>query len=407
MKRLRDFFISICLVVLNSLTASAQAPAANNTAQPAATDSIAISLLTCSPGNEVWSLYGHTAIRFQIPSQGVDLAINYGMFNFSQKNFVLRFVFGLTDYEMGIVSFGLFLSEYAHQGRGVTEQHLNLSEKEKKAIAAALSRNYEPENRVYRYNYFYDNCTTRARDILLDNLDGKVVYAANKNTSPSYRQMIHQWNDAHRWARMGNDLLLGIKADAPTNRAQQQFLPDTLRSDFSHAIVVTAQGERHPLVDTTFAVLQPYSDESSTNTDVWDALSPRIVFGIFAVALLIVALFEAKHKKTLWAIDAILLTADGLAGLVLLAMVFSQHPTVNANLQILLLNPLSILFVYPAVRQRVKHLCHWYWKAYLACLVLFLIGNFFQDYAEGMNILALTLMMRCWTNIKTLSPKGK
>ena len=116
---------------------------------------------------------------------------------------------------------------------------------------------------------------------------------------------------------------------------------------------------------------------------------------------------ELKRKKPFWFIDATLLTTDGLAGLILFAMVFSQHPTVNLNLQILLLNPLSIIFAYSIIRQQIKGLCHWYWKVLLACLVLFLLGNIFQDYAEGMNILALTLMVRCIINIKTLRTKGK
>lgn len=105
MKRFKDFFITICLVVLSSLTTYAQTQVTNESARQTAADDITISLLTCSPGSQVWSLYGHTAIRFQDPAHDVDLAINYGMFNFNQKNFIARFVFGITDYEMGIEPF--------------------------------------------------------------------------------------------------------------------------------------------------------------------------------------------------------------------------------------------------------------------------------------------------------------
>ena len=173
MKRFKDFFITICLVVLSSLTTYAQTQVTNESARQTAADDITISLLTCSPGSQVWSLYGHTAIRFQDPAHDVDLAINYGMFNFNQKNFIARFVFGITDYEMGIEPFAFFLQEYARNGRGVIGQRLNLTTKEKEAIADALNNNYKPANRVYRYNYFYDNCTTRARDILVNNIDGQ------------------------------------------------------------------------------------------------------------------------------------------------------------------------------------------------------------------------------------------
>ncbi len=402
MKRFKDFFISFCLVVFISLTTRAQALSGNDSIQPLSGDSITVSLLTCSPGHQVWSLYGHTAIRLQDTANDMDLAINYGMFNFQQKNFVLRFVFGLTDYEMGIEPFQMFLLEYARSGRGVVAQRLNLTGAEKEAVAAAIYRNYEPANRVYRYNYFYDNCTTRARDILTAHLDGHVEYAVNADIDNTYRQLIHQWNTDHRWARFGNDLLLGVKADAPTDRSQQQFLPDTLRADFAHATLVAADGKHRPLVDSTFVVLQPNAANAHIGRDVWDSVSPTMVFGALALLVLALSIVEVKRKKPFWLVDVVLLTLDALAGLVLLAMVFSQHPTVSFNLQILLLNPLSAIFVYPAISQQLHHRCHWYWKVLLVCVALCLIGNIFQDYAEGMNLLALTLMVRCWVNIRTL-----
>lgn len=401
MKRLKDFFLIIYLAVFVSLTANAQAQSQNSPKDDAALDSISISLLTCSPGSEVWSLYGHTAIRFQDPNHGMDLAVNYGMFNFRQKYFILRFVFGLTDYEMGIEPFQLFVSEYAQSGRGVIEQRLNLTNAEKMAIATAISKNYEPANRTYRYNYFYDNCTTRARDILVNHINGHVEYA-HDNCQTSYRQMIHQWNAQHRWARFGNDLLLGVKADSPTDQEQQQFLPDTLRKDFASAVIIDPTGARRPLVLSTFEVLKPNST-SAEESDVWETFSPSLLLSIACALVILLSLVEWKRRKPFWLVDAILLTLDGLAGFILLAMVFSQHPTVNLNLQILLLNPLSIIFAYVTIRQQIKGYCHWYWKALFVFVILFFLGNIFQEYAEGMNILALTLMVRCLVNIRTLN----
>ena len=406
MKRLKDFFITMCMVVFASLTTNAETQPQNSQDGLVDSDSITISLLTCSPGSEVWSLSGHTATLLQNPAHEMDLAINYGMFNFHQKNFVLRFVFGLTDYEMGIEPFQTFLQEYAHSGRGVLEQRLNLTHEEKIAIASALYRNYEPSNRTYRYNYFYDNCTTRARDIITGNLNGHVEYT-NTLYDSSYRKMIHQWNAQHRWARFGNDLLLGIKADAHVDQAQQQFLPDTLRKDFATAVIINSAGNRRPLVDSTFEILKPVSANAHTETDIWDTLSPRIVFSLFGVIVVLFSLSEWKRRKPYWLTDTIILTLDGLAGLILLAMVFSEHPTVSLNLQILLLNPLFIIFAYLSIKQRFKDRCHWCWKLQLGFIILFFLGNIFQNYAEGMNILALTLMVRCILNIRALSANTK
>ena len=238
MKRLDSLLRILFLAVFVFLTPGVRAT--GDGSRDHGMDSVEISLLTCSPGNEVWSLYGHTAIRLRDPARQQDLAVNYGMFSFGQKYFALRFVFGITDYEMGIQPFPMFLMEYARNGRGVVQQTLRLSPGEKAAILQAVYENYLPANRTYRYNYFYDNCTTRARDMLVGHLDGRVAYAVDPAVTTSYRDMIHQWNAGHRWARFGNDLLLGVRADAPTDHAQQQFLPDSLRHDFARATVIDA-----------------------------------------------------------------------------------------------------------------------------------------------------------------------
>ena len=124
---------------------------------------ISVGFITCGPGPEVYSLYGHTALHFKDTSRGTDVAVNWGMFSFSKPNFVLRFVFGLTDYEIGIQDFSYFCEAYRYEHRWVKEQQLDLTPREKLLIAEAIEENYRPENREYRYNYFYDNCTTRAR----------------------------------------------------------------------------------------------------------------------------------------------------------------------------------------------------------------------------------------------------
>ena len=117
-------------------------------------DSVEVSLLTCSPHTEVYSLYGHTAIRYRNAATGEDWAFNYGVFNFRKPFFALRFAFGLTDYELGVIPYEYFEEEYRKTGRQVTEQVLNMTSDEKQRLYDALRINYLPENRVYRYNYF-------------------------------------------------------------------------------------------------------------------------------------------------------------------------------------------------------------------------------------------------------------
>ena len=197
-------------------------------------DSIQISLLTCSPGKEVWAQYGHTAIRYYDKESGEDLAINYGIFSLDQTYFIPRFVLGMTDYRMGVQPMDMFLAQYSYEGRGVVEQVLNLSFEDKEVIYKALQENMKPENVVYRYNYFFDNCTTRARDMLVNHLHGKVVYPPAEENA-TFRSMIHKWNNKYEWAQFGEDLLLGVNADRKTTKSEQQFLPENLRSDFDKA----------------------------------------------------------------------------------------------------------------------------------------------------------------------------
>ena len=138
-------------------------------------ESIRFSLLTCAPGQVVYELFGHTAIRYQNFTRGTDIVFNYGMFDFDAPNFEYRFVKGQADYQLGVNSIEGFKRSYARRGSSVYEQELNLSLVEKQNLQQALFVNYQPENRVYRYNYFYNNCTTCARDQIEKCVQGKVV----------------------------------------------------------------------------------------------------------------------------------------------------------------------------------------------------------------------------------------
>ena len=391
MKQKNSFFSRLFLLVWGILStiqvmANAETPQDNLEKY----DSIEVSLLTCSPHEEIYSLYGHTALRWHDlhqsgPSAGNDIAFNWGIFNFNKPYFVIRFVFGLTDYELGIMPFQYFCTYYEKWGSSVTEQVLNLSNEEKMKLEAALQKNLQPENRIYRYNYFYDNCSTRPRNIIEECINGKVEYAQHEDYTPSYREMVGVCTRNHPWGTFGNDILLGIKADFKTDMRQQEFLPDNLLYDFDRAQIY-ADGTYRPLVKERRMVVLPgvqiiENDFPLTPTEC-------------AVILLLIALLlrglEWKLKKVFVWWDVLLMLAQGLAGCVLFAMIFSQHPTTSLNLQILLLNPLPLFFIPSIIRGKKTK-----WQNLLLVLVvLFFIGSLFQHYAEGMLILALSLLSR-------------
>ena len=378
MKKGLLYIVLTCLLSVVQLTAGAQGMGN--------ADSIQISLLTCSPGKEVWAQYGHTAIRYYNKESGEDLAINYGIFSLDQSYFIPRFVLGMTDYRMGVQSMEQFLAQYEYEGRGVTEQVLNLSAKDKEAIYKALQENLKPENVVYRYNYFFDNCTTRARDIIVNHLHGKVVYPP-ADSDATFRSMLHKWNNEYKWTQFGEDLLLGVNADRKTTKSEQQFLPENLKSDFDKA---TYNGK--PLVNETRELLSAKTDTVEPSFP----LSPLAVAILFVVVSLVMMSFSYRRKQVYWVWDAALMITSGLLGIVFFIMIFSQHPCVSLNFILLFFNPLPLFFLYSTIRKKKVM----WWRIWGILIILGLFGSLFQDIPQPILIVASFLLLHCILHIR-------
>ena len=349
-------------------------------------DRIQISLLTCSPGKEVWAQYGHTAIRYYDKESGEDLAINYGIFSLDQTYFIPRFVLGMTDYRMGVQPMDMFLAQYSYEGRGVVEQVLNLSAEDKEVIYKALQENMKPENVVYRYNYFFDNCTTRARDMLVNHLHGKVVYPPAEEDA-TFRSMIHKWNNKYEWSQFGEDLLLGVNADRKTTKSEQQFLPENLRSDFDKA-----KYNGKPLVKETNVLL----DAETEVVEPVFPLSPLSVALIFAVISLVMMLFSYRRQQVYWAWDLALMLTSGLMGIIFFIMIFSQHPCVSLNFILLFFNPLPFFFLYSTIKKKKVI----WWKIWGVLIILGLFGSLFQEIPLPILIVASFLLLHCIVHLR-------
>src|ERR1035437_8937440 len=155
-------------------------------------DSAVISLITCSPGEEVYSKFGHTAIRVKDKTKNVDVVFNYGIFSFETEHFYYKFIKGETDYQLGIYETNFFLPEYAERNSMVWEQVLNLSGAEKKNLVAILLANYEPQNRIYRYNFVFDNCSDRPRNKIASAVNGYIRYHQTNEPS-SFRRWVGEY----------------------------------------------------------------------------------------------------------------------------------------------------------------------------------------------------------------------
>ncbi|HRZ96502.1 MAG TPA: DUF4105 domain-containing protein [Paludibacter sp.] len=305
-------------------------------------DSTRVSLLTCSPGEEVYAKFGHSGIRVVDFKNDIDIVFNYGLFNFESSDFYLKFIKGETDYQLGITSTIGFLAEYRLRKSFVWEQKLNLSPEENRNLINSLLINYEPKNRIYRYNFIYDNCSTRPRDKILKATNG-VEKLKSQNELRTFRNWVGLYTGYETWVKFGIDLVFGKPADNNASRTQSMFLPEILMSEFDNIYIVVKDSgfTETKLVSEKKALVEGEYRE----VEAPDSMTKPIY--IFSIILIIGALLTFIETKTLHyyrLFDSILLFITGLAGIVIFfLMFFSVHPLVKSNLNILWLNPLNII----------------------------------------------------------------
>jgi hypothetical protein len=361
-------------------------------------DELKISLLTCEPGTEVYAQYGHTALRCQNPSQGLDLVFNYGMFSFNAPNFVWRFVKGETDYQLGIAPYPYFQEEYASRGSSVYQQELNLTPAEAQRLYDLLMENYQPANRTYRYNFFYDNCTTRARDMVARAVDGIVTYTDGPDVGMTFRDIVHEATAHTPWTQFGIDLLLGAEADAPIGQSQRQFAPLHFMQDARTARIQRGQ-ESAPLVKReTMAVQVDARAEAQTEPFV----TPLMAALLYLIIYIGVFTYEVRHRRLLWWADLLLYLPQGLAGCVIaLLFFFSTHPAVGSNWLILVFNPLPLLALPVMLKRTIKGRkdpLHRFLAVYLTIFMLF-VPLIPQKFGVTVVILASILCLNSWMHL--------
>lgn len=367
---------------------------------PATEDSIRFSLLTCGAGEEIYSLFGHTAIRYENFTRGIDAVFNYGIFSFNTPNFILRFTLGETDYQLGVTSYKQFAYEYTWTGRDVWQQTLNLNAEEKKKLLALLEENYLPQNRIYRYNFFYDNCATRPRDQIERAVQGTLEYADDMTsfqTGISFRDIVHQYTIGHSWARFGIDLCLGSQADKDITRRQMMFAPFYLKDFLAKAQLKNAQGMERPLVSSEDHIIQ-----SPQQTSTEEAPSPlQTAFLLFTIVTIVTA-YGIYRRKSLWLLDLLLFLAAGVAGCILAFLAsFSQHPAVSPNYLLFLFHPLHLLclpWMIKRVRKKEKSIYMWVNITVLTFFIL-LWGIIPQEFNLAVLPLALSLWIRSASNL--------
>ena len=377
MKRL---FLSLLTVFMSFQHMSAQS------------DSIRISLLTCEPGSSIYELYGHTAIRVQDFINGRDIVFNYGLFDFSTPHFIWRFSLGQTDYLLGAGRIGPFMDEYDARGSKIWSQELNLTSQENVRLYSLLLENSLPQNREYRYNFLYGNCATMALDKIEESISGIVRYPQPAN-GESFRSILTRHTCVKPWSQFAVDLVVGAEADRPLQYRQDAFAPQVLMDMAARATITDTAGIARPLVLPATELVRPNHE-----VDFGKAiLTPLQVMWIFLIFTVLICLLSWYSGHALWMYDAIIYGIQGIAGLVIAFLFFiSEHPAVDTNWLITILNPLPLLFIPVMIRHFRRKQMDWFLMAeFIVCAAFAATSHILPQYIEpAMTVYSSALAVR-------------
>ena len=303
--------------------------------------SVRISLLTVAPGEELYSTFGHSALRVTDSVNNSDIVYNYGSFNFDEPGFYRKFIRGKLNYYLSREYYNSFKEGCEQDNRNLIEQVLNLSCAEKQKIQIFLDNNLLPQNLYYKYDFLFDNCTTRLRDLVEKAADSSVVFSPVVKTKVTFRNLIHEYLDYNdkQWSKLGIDILLGSKTDAIMKPREVMFLPDYLMKTFDSSSI-----DARPLIAEKSIVFQ-----STDNGDGNNNLSHPIF--IFLCAFVIIAFLSFTKKpvlrKLLFSLDGMLFFITGLLGFLLLFMWFgTDHVMCENNYNLLWAWPINVIAAF-------------------------------------------------------------
>ena len=378
MKRIKVILLSILILWGNTIFAQ-------TSSVPHLGDSAFASVLTCGPGDEFYTTFGHSAIRICDPQQHIDVVYNYGVFNFDVPHFYWKFAKGYLNYRIDRASFASFMMEYQYEGRAVWEQKLNITNQELNNMFVFLEWNNLPENRYYQYDFFKDNCATRVRDVVSNSLIHRSAFTNQEiETNESFRDILYQSTEENLlWWRFGIDMVLGVRCDKKTTAMEQMFSPNLMMYQLD---TLTLSDCGQPLVESHQQILQ------ETRTPLHRSISPTVTFWCLFVVVLSFTIIGWVKNWNLKRMDIIIFVVIGLMSILIMFLwFFSQHYCTKVNLNLLWCSP---LFLYFAIRLRKSN------RVVIAIqmmlLILTIAGSWFlpQQFNEAVIPIALLLFVR-------------
>ena len=295
-----------------------------------------LSIITCGPyQGELYSAFGHSAIRVVDPILGFDIAYNYGVFDFNQPNFYLNFTRGYLYYKLGVYSYPDFRDFYISYNRYVHEQILAIDSVQKQKIFSYLENNALPQNQTYRYDYFYNNCASKVRDVFAEVFKDQIKFDGSFiKTDYTIRDLTHNYLTQQPWGSLGIDICLGLPMDKKASPYEYMFLPDYIESSFDHT---TLNG--NPMVKQKVAVYESVPEKTPFH---W--YHPWIVFGLLLMSVSFFSYRDWKRKTTTKWFDVTLFSVLGLLGLLLFILwIATDHKAAANNFNLLWAFPLHLI----------------------------------------------------------------
>jgi hypothetical protein len=301
-----------------------------------------ISLLTCGPGRDLYAVFGHTAIRVNDPVTSINRVYNFGTFDFNTQGFYFKFLRGQLDYHLSVTTFQSFYNTYVFENRSIYEQKLLLPPDALDRIYQALEINLQPQNRNYRYDFFEDNCTTRVLDAIADAAedaatDDFLLSPANI----TFREGLSHYIHYRPWLSLGINLLLGPYSDKKITTYESFFLPDNLMT----GLITTGWADEPVLIFQGMII----PDKPAT------VISPMVFFWLLLVFFVVEIIWLKTKRTTSERIDNVIFALTGVLGLLFLFLrLFSEHASLQSNMNILWANPLNLVLLMMIVFNRRK-----------------------------------------------------
>lgn len=351
-----------------------------------------ISLLTCSPGEELYSIFGHSAIRIIDSNSVTDYIYNFGTFDFDQEGFYLKFMRGKLLYFVSAERTDDFIGAYAYEKRGITEQILNLSATEKKKIQHALNENLKEENRFYKYDFFLDNCTTRLRDLISNNKATTPILPEVMPKQTTYRQAIHYYLEKgdQYWSELGIDILLGERTDKIMTAREQQFLPDNLMNSIDSC-------KNNSIVKEKSVLYSPLNKPEKASL-----FSPLNCFLLLLIFIFGIGFIKQPiAQKFLNTFDVLLFISTGLLGVILLLMwVATDHNMTKNNLNLFWALPTNLWIAFQLNSSRKWIIIYLRVVVVISSLLLIFWRFLPQEFNISLIPIVILIMWRCINRIK-------